>query len=90
MSAWYIMNNNYPNLPASDELHSEEYSGNEYKIDQPIDEDVVKVSNDNEKQFVDDPRKGARTLESNWIYSGSSILLKKRSIGMDMKLTTQT
>ena len=25
MSAWYIMNNNYQNLPASDEVHSEEY-----------------------------------------------------------------
>ena len=57
-------------------LHVEEHSGNEYKTDQPIDVDVVEVSNYDEKQFVDDPRKGARTLENNWIYSGSSILLK--------------
>ena len=47
------------------------------------------VSNNNEKQFVDDPRKGARTLESNWIYSGSSILLKMRSIRMKMILAAQ-
>ena len=31
------------------------------------------------KKFVDGPRKGVRTLESNRIYSGSRILLRKES-----------
>ena len=69
MSAWYIMNNNYQNLSASDELHNEECLKNEYKTKQPIEEDIVEVSND-KNRFVDDPRKGARTLENNLIYSG--------------------
>ena len=37
--------------------------------------DVIEISNHDGKQFVDDPRKGARTLENNLVYSGSSTLL---------------
>ena len=67
MPAWYILNNNYRNLPASDELQSEEYAGNKYNIDQTMNKDVVQISNDDGEQFADEPRKGARTLNSNWI-----------------------
>ena len=55
------MNNGYLNLPATDELHIEE---------------EIEVINNNEKQVVNDPRRGARTLENSWRYSDGSILLK--------------
>ena len=56
-------------------LHVEEYSGNKYKTDKSIDVDVIETSNNDETQFVDDPRKGARTLENNLVYPGSNTLL---------------
>ena len=56
-------------------LHVEEYSGNKYKIDKSIDVDVIETSNDDETQFVDEQKKGARTLENNLVYSGSDTLL---------------
>ena len=77
MPAWYIMNNNYQNLPASDELQSMEYTENEYNIDQSINEDVVQIDNADEERFADDPRKGTKTL-NNWTYSGSKILFKEQ------------
>ena len=52
----------------------EEYAGNKYKTDESIGVDVVEISNHDEEQFVDDPRKGAKTLENNLIYSGSNTL----------------
>ena len=53
----------------------EEYSGNEYKTDKSIDSDVIETSNDDETQFVDNQKKGARTLENNLVYPGSNTLL---------------
>ena len=72
------MNNDYRNLPASDELQSEEYTGNKYNNDQSINEDVMQVSDDDEELFADNPRRGARTLNSNWTYSGSNILFREQ------------
>ena len=48
-------------------LHVEEYAGNKYETDKSIDVDVIETSNHDEEQFVDDPRKGAKTLENNLI-----------------------
>ena len=62
MSVWYSMKNNHQNLPASNGMHNEGYSGDEYKIDPSVDENVEEGDND-ELQFVDDPRKGAKTHE---------------------------
>ena len=50
-------------------------SGNVHKIDKSIDVDIIEISNNDEKEFVDDPRKGAKTLENNLTYSGSSTLI---------------
>ena len=63
-TAWWMMNNGYLNLPATNELH--------------IGEEIEIIDN-NENEIIDDPRRGARTLESNQIYSGSRILLTKES-----------
>ena len=57
ITAWYIINNNYRNLPTSDELQSEEYTGNKYNIDQSINEDIEQIINADEEQFADDPKK---------------------------------
>ena len=43
-----------------------------------INEDVMQVSDDDEELFSDDPKRGARTLNSNWTYSGSNILFREQ------------
>ena len=53
----------------------EEYSGNKCESDQSIDVDVIETSNDDETLFVDEQKKGARTLENNLVYPGSNTLL---------------
>ena len=76
--AWYIINNNHQQLPTSDELQSEDYTGNKYDIGQSMNENVVQIRDDDEEQFADDPRKGARTFNNSWIYYGSYILFREQ------------
>ena len=38
----------------------------------------MQVNDDDEELLADDPRRGARTLNSNWTYSGSNILFREQ------------
>ena len=59
-------------------MHNEEYSEDEHKIDQPIDENTIE-GDIYKTRFVDDPRNGARPLKSNQTESSSRILHKKEN-----------
>ena len=78
MPTWYVMYNNHLQLTASDELQSEYYMRNKNDIDQSMNEDVVQTRDDDEEQFTDDPRRGARTFNNSWLYSGSNILFREQ------------
>ena len=43
-----------------------------------MNENVVQIRDDDEEQFADDPRKGARTFNNSWLYSGSNILFREQ------------
>ena len=51
-TAGWLMNKNELNLPVNNELYVEE---------------EIDVTKSNENKTVDDPRRGAKTLESEWI-----------------------
>ena len=84
-SAWYVVYNKHLQLPASDKLQSEYYTGSEYEIDQSMNEDIVQIRDNDREQLADDPRKGARAFNNSWSYSGSNILFREQ-IYMNMEL----
>ena len=77
-SAWYVVYNNHLQLPASDNLQKDYYVGSEYDISQSMNEDIVQIRDNDREQFADDPRKGARTFDNSWSYSGSNILFREQ------------
>ena len=67
----------------------EEYARNKDETDKSIDIDVIETSDHDEEQFVYNPRKGAKTLENNLMYSGSNTLQGNEIYKMRMKSTNQ-
>ena len=43
-----------------------------------MNEDIVKIRDNDGEQFADDPRKGARTFNNSWSYSGSNFLFREQ------------
>ena len=65
-TAGWLMNKNELNLPVNNELYVEE---------------EIEATESNENETVDDPRRGAKTLESEWISPDNiSICSEKASI----------